>query len=51
MYTDHAIYSPDVVFFRDDNFDLLDTPVTAGVLTLPAVNMGNVNNLRLKAAI
>jgi len=42
MYTDHAIYSPSVVFFRDDAFDLLDTPVTASVLTLPAVNMGQV---------
>jgi uncharacterized protein (TIGR02452 family) len=40
MYTDHAIYSPGIVFFRDGNFDLLDAPVTAGVLTLPAVNMG-----------
>lgn len=42
MYTDHAIYSPDVVFFRDDGFDLLGPPVTASVLTLPAVNMGQV---------
>jgi len=42
MYTDHAIYSPDVVFFRDSNFELLPTPATASVLTLPAVNMGQV---------
>ena len=42
MYTDHAIYSPDVVFFRDGDFRLLHTPVTASVLTLPAVNMGQV---------
>lgn len=42
MYTDHAIYSPDVVFFRDGDFRLLNTPVTASVLTLPAVNMGQV---------
>lgn len=42
MYTDHAIYSPDVVFFRDGGFRLLNEPVTASVLTLPAVNMGQV---------
>ena len=42
MYTDHAIYSPEVVFFRDKRFQLLKEPVTASVLTLPAVNMGQV---------
>lgn len=42
IYTNHAIYSPDVVFFRDGNFRLLPAPVSAGVLTLPAVNMGQV---------
>lgn len=42
MYTDHAIYSPDVIFFRNGQFRLLDAPVTASVLTLPAVNMGQV---------
>lgn len=42
MYTDHTIYSPDVVFFRDGRFALLEHPVTASVLTLPAVNMGQV---------
>lgn len=42
MYTDHGIYSPDVVFFRDEHFDLLAMPVTASVLTLPAVNFGQV---------
>lgn len=42
MYTDHAIYSPDVVFFRDERFNLLNQPVTASVLTLPAVNYGQV---------
>lgn len=41
-YTDYAIYSPDVVFFRDASFALLPQPVTASVLTLPAVNMGQV---------
>jgi len=42
MYTDHAIYSPDVVFFRDDRFNLMQHPVKASVLTLPAVNYGQV---------
>ena len=39
-YTDCAIYSPEVVFFRDEAFELLERPVTASVLTLPAVNYG-----------
>lgn len=42
MYTDFAIYSPDVVFFRDQHFGLIERPVTASVLTLPAVNYGQV---------
>lgn len=40
-YTDHGIYSPDVVFFRDGSFRLVP-PVKASVLTLPAVNLGQV---------
>lgn len=42
MYLDYGIYSPEVVFFRDENFRLVKTPVKASVLTLPAVNMGQV---------
>ncbi len=42
MYLDYGIYSPEVVFFRDETFRLTDTPVAASVLTLPAVNMGQV---------
>jgi uncharacterized protein (TIGR02452 family) len=42
IYTDYAIYSPDVVFFRNSNFELLKMPITASILTLPAVNMGQV---------
>lgn len=41
IYTDYGIYSPDVIFFRDGNFRLTE-PVKASVLTLPAVNMGQV---------
>lgn len=36
------IWSPDVVFFRDDTGALLSVPAKASVLTLPAVNMGQV---------
>jgi uncharacterized protein (TIGR02452 family) len=42
VYTDGAIWSPDVVFFRDDSGALLPVPVKASVLTLPAVNYGQV---------
>ena len=42
MYTDYAIYAPDVIFFRDENFRLAAEPVKASVLTLPAVNMGQI---------
>lgn len=42
IYTDGAIYSPDVVFFRDERFKLIEKPVLASVLTLPAVNYGQV---------
>ncbi|MCI9319699.1 MAG: TIGR02452 family protein [Lachnospiraceae bacterium] len=42
MYTDHGIYSPDVLFIRNGKFDLEKEPVKASVLTIPAVNMGQV---------
>lgn len=42
VYTSCAIYSPDVVFFRDGRFALVEKPFTASVLTLPAVNYGQV---------
>lgn len=42
MYLDYGIYSPEVIFFRDGAFRLTETPVKASVLTLPAVNMGQV---------
>ena len=40
MCTDTAIWSPNVVFFRYDNSNLLADPANASVLTLPAVNYG-----------
>ena len=42
MYTDCAIWSPDVVFFRDGGGNLMSRPAHASVLTLPAVNYGQV---------
>jgi len=41
-YTDYGIYSPDVLFFRDGNFQLTDGFTKASVLTLPAVNMRQI---------
>ena len=41
MYLDYAIYSPNVLFFRNGEFQLTDCQ-RASVLTLPAVNMGQV---------
>lgn len=42
IYTDHLIYSPDVPFFRDDTYALLDAPFLCSVLTSPAPNAGAV---------
>lgn len=38
LYTDHAIYSPRVPFFRDDALQLLDVPYLASIITMPAPN-------------
>lgn len=40
LYTDHMIYSKDVVFIREDVYELWEYPICADVLTAPAVNMG-----------
>lgn len=42
MYTNHAIYSPDVVFFRDGKFNLIEEFAKSSILTIPAVNFGQV---------
>jgi len=39
LYSDYMIYSPDVVFIKDDNGCLLANPYHADVLTSPAVNV------------
>ncbi len=38
LYTNYAIYSPDVPVFRADDGSLLDEPYTVGIITCPAVN-------------
>jgi uncharacterized protein (TIGR02452 family) len=38
LYTDHAIYSPEVPFFRDDAYTLLERPFTVSIITMPAPN-------------
>lgn len=40
LYTDHAIHSPEVPFFRDESLELLAAPFTASVVTAPAPNAG-----------
>jgi len=40
LYYDGAIYSPDVVVFRDDSGAWLDEPVLVSFLTVPAPNAG-----------
>ena len=40
LYTNHAIWSPNVPFFADDDGNLLITPYVAGIITMPAPNAG-----------
>ena len=42
LYSDYMIYSPGVVFIKDDEGCLLDKPYMADVLTSPAVNVGAI---------
>ena len=42
LYTDYAIYSPDVPVFRDDCGELLATPYNCSFITAPAANAGVV---------
>jgi uncharacterized protein (TIGR02452 family) len=39
FYTDHAVYSPGVVVFRDDAGALLEEPYRAAIVTAPAANV------------
>lgn len=40
LYTDHAIWSPRVPFFADDEGTLLPEPYLADIITMPAPNAG-----------
>jgi uncharacterized protein (TIGR02452 family) len=42
LYTNHAIYSPQVPVFRDDEDQLLREPALVSIITSPAVNKGAV---------
>ncbi|MNC15183.1 hypothetical protein D3C75_629880 [compost metagenome] len=42
LYSDHMIYSPRVLVFREDRGGLLDTPYVVSMITAPAVNAGVV---------
>jgi uncharacterized protein (TIGR02452 family) len=45
FYTDHAIWSPAVPFFARDDGSLLEQPFTAGIITMPAPNLGGMSRL------
>ncbi|NBD12070.1 TIGR02452 family protein [Corallococcus silvisoli] len=38
LYTDHVLYSPDVPFFRNEHYDLLERPFNVSLITAPAPN-------------
>ncbi len=40
FYTDHAIWSPSVPFFMHNDGSLLPNPHVAGIITMPAPNVG-----------
>lgn len=42
LYTDHAIFSPQVPIFRDDSGALLEEPYAGSFITMPAVNAGAI---------
>jgi len=42
FYTDYMIYSPSVPIIKDENGEMLDYFVKAGIITAPAVNTGVV---------
>jgi uncharacterized protein (TIGR02452 family) len=48
MYTNSAIYSPDVPVFKDDAGTPLDEPYLCGFVTAPAVNAGAVRDQERK---
>lgn len=48
LYRHDMIYSPDVVFFRDDSYALLEQSFTMSVITSAAVNAGVIKRNEVK---
>lgn len=48
LYTDHIIYSPDVPWFRSEDYALLDDMYLASIITAPAPNAGSLRNQEKK---
>lgn len=46
LYSDYMIYSPDVIVFRNDKGELLESPYQLSIVTSPAVNVGAITNNR-----
>lgn len=44
-YSDNIIFSPDVVFFKDNNGFVIDTPILASVITCAAPNLTNIESI------
>ncbi|MCL2255051.1 MAG: TIGR02452 family protein, partial [Lachnospiraceae bacterium] len=44
LYTHNMIYSRNVTFIRDGNMKLMESPISANILTSPAVNAGAYYN-------
>ncbi|RKR10494.1 uncharacterized protein (TIGR02452 family) [Flavobacterium sp. 90] len=40
LYSDYMIYSPNVLFWNDDNGDYFEKPLVADIITAPAPNKG-----------
>lgn len=43
-YTDGMIYSPDVTFFRDEDYKLLEVPYSLSIITAPAPNVWSMDD-------
>jgi uncharacterized protein (TIGR02452 family) len=48
LYTDHVLHSPDVPFFRDDAYALLEEPFHVSVITSAAPNAGGLSDRELR---
>jgi len=51
FYTDHLIYSPQVVFYKNDDGKYLDKPIKADVITMPAVNKGALKSVNAQVQL